>query len=69
VELDIRTDTRAAERIEVSAYYVVCEPLTNTTKHARASYAHVAVEQRDPSCTSRSATTASAAPIPPEART
>ena len=47
VELDIRTDTRAAPPIEVAAYYVVSEALTNTTKHARASYAHVTVEQRD----------------------
>ncbi|MFD1528319.1 sensor histidine kinase, partial [Pseudonocardia aurantiaca] len=47
VELDIRTDTRAAPPIEVAAYYVVSEALTNTTKHARASYAHVIVEQRD----------------------
>jgi signal transduction histidine kinase len=46
VELDIRTDTRAADPIEVAAYYVVSEALTNTTKHARASYAHVTVEQR-----------------------
>jgi signal transduction histidine kinase len=31
----------------MAAYYVVSEALTNTTKHARASYAQVAVEQRD----------------------
>ncbi len=47
VELDIRTDTRAPDPIEVAAYYVVSEALTNTTKHARATYAHVTVEQRD----------------------
>jgi signal transduction histidine kinase len=47
VELDIRTDTRAACRIEVAAYYVVSEALTNTTKHARASYAQVTLEQCD----------------------
>ncbi|MFD1534729.1 GAF domain-containing sensor histidine kinase, partial [Pseudonocardia aurantiaca] len=47
VELDIRTDTRPADRTEVAAYYVVSEALTNTTKHSRASYAYVAVEQRD----------------------
>jgi signal transduction histidine kinase len=47
VELDIRTETRCADPIEVAAYYVVSEALTNTTKHARASYAHVTVEQRD----------------------
>ena len=47
VELDIQTDTRAPDPIEVAAYYVVSEALTNTTKHARATYAHVTVEQRD----------------------
>jgi signal transduction histidine kinase len=47
VELDIRTQTRAADRIEVAAYYVVSEALTNATKHARASCARVAVEQRE----------------------
>ena len=47
VEIDIRTETRPAEQIEVAAYYVVSEALTNTTKHARASHAHVTVEQRD----------------------
>jgi signal transduction histidine kinase len=65
VELDIRTDTRPADPIEVAAYYVASEALTNTTKHAHASHAHITLEQRaTPSCTSRSATTASAAPIP-----
>ena len=47
VELDIQTETRPADPIEVAAYYVVSEALTNTTKHARASHAHVTVEQRD----------------------
>jgi signal transduction histidine kinase len=47
VELDIRTETRPADPIEVAAYYIVSEALTNTTKHARASCARVAVEQRD----------------------
>jgi GAF domain-containing protein len=46
VELDIRTQNRAADPIEVAAYYVVSEALTNATKHAHASYARVAVEQR-----------------------
>jgi signal transduction histidine kinase len=47
VELDIHTDTRHADRIEVAAYYVASEALTNTTKHARASHAHITLEQRD----------------------
>jgi signal transduction histidine kinase len=47
VEVDIGTDDRAAEPIEVAAYYVVSEALTNTAKHAHASSAHVAVERRD----------------------
>jgi signal transduction histidine kinase len=47
VEVDIRTEIRPTDRIEVAAYYVVSEALTNTTKHARASYARVAVDQRD----------------------
>jgi signal transduction histidine kinase len=47
VELDIRTETRSPDPIEVAAYYVVCEAITNTTKHARASRAYVALEQRD----------------------
>jgi signal transduction histidine kinase len=47
VELDTRIDTRPAEQIEVAAYYVVSEALTNTTKHAHASCVDVAVDERD----------------------
>ncbi|MEN3266605.1 sensor histidine kinase, partial [Pseudonocardia sp.] len=47
VELDIRTENRPANRIEVAVFYVVCEALTNTTKHARASCARVTVQQSD----------------------
>jgi signal transduction histidine kinase len=46
VELQIRTDDRADAPIEVAAYYVVSEALTNTTKHAHASHVQVAVEKR-----------------------
>jgi signal transduction histidine kinase len=34
------------ERVEVAAYYVVAETLTNAAKHARASRVRVAVEVR-----------------------
>jgi signal transduction histidine kinase len=47
VELDVRAGTRFPEPVEVAAYYVVSEALTNTTKHARASRTQVAVEERD----------------------
>jgi signal transduction histidine kinase len=47
VELDVRPGTRPARPIEVAAYYVVSEALTNTTKHARASSAQVVVEERN----------------------
>jgi signal transduction histidine kinase len=33
--------------VEVAAYYVISEALTNTVKHARASHARVAVHKRD----------------------
>ena len=46
VELDIRTETRPPEPVEVAAYYVVSEALTNTAKHARASVVRIAVEVR-----------------------
>ena len=35
--LDIATHARFPEPIEVAAYYVACEALTNAAKHARAS--------------------------------
>jgi signal transduction histidine kinase len=47
VELEIRTEDRADEPIEVAAYYVVSEALTNTTKHAHASHVQVTLERRD----------------------
>lgn len=37
VELDIITETRLPEPVEVAAYYVASEALANATKHARAS--------------------------------
>ena len=37
VDLDIRANGRLPEQVEVSAYYVVAEALTNAAKHARAT--------------------------------
>ena len=47
VELDVAAIARLPEPIEVAAYYVVSEALTNATKHAHASVVRVAVEERD----------------------
>ena len=47
VELEVRAETRLPEPVEVAAYYVVSEALTNTAKHAHASAVHVTVEARD----------------------
>ncbi|MDX6688852.1 MAG: hypothetical protein QOG15_309 [Solirubrobacteraceae bacterium] len=44
VELDVTVDKRLEERVEVAAYYVVSEALTNTAKHAQASVTEVRVE-------------------------
>ena len=47
VELDLQVDGRLAERVEVAAYYVVSEALTNAAKHARASNIRVDVAVED----------------------
>lgn len=47
VVLDVRLPGGVAESVEVAAYYVVAETLTNTTKHAEASRIDVTVELRD----------------------
>ena len=47
VELAVRAKTRLPEPVEVAAYYIVSEALTNTAKHAHASAVHVAVETHD----------------------
>lgn len=44
VELDVRIPARLPEPLEVTAYYVVAEALTNVAKHAHASVATVTVE-------------------------
>jgi GAF domain-containing protein len=47
VELDVQVEGRLPERVEVAAYYVVSEALTNAAKYAHASVVHVNVEARD----------------------
>jgi len=44
VELDVRGSARLPERVEVAAYYLVAEALTNAAKHAHASVVHVDAE-------------------------
>jgi signal transduction histidine kinase len=43
----VRVDRRLPERIEVAAYYVVSEALTNAARHAQASVVHVDAEAVD----------------------
>ncbi len=44
VGLDINIEGRPPERVEVTAYYIVSEALTNTAKHAHATMAHIDVD-------------------------
>jgi signal transduction histidine kinase len=44
VELDLRADRRLPERLEVAAYFVASEALTNAAKHSHASVVHLAFE-------------------------
>jgi signal transduction histidine kinase len=47
VEIEILVDARLPEAVEVAAYYIVSEALTNAAKHARASVVRVDVERRN----------------------
>jgi signal transduction histidine kinase len=49
VELDVRVEERLPDQVEISAYYIVAEALTNATKHSGASEVRVCVkvEQAD----------------------
>ena len=47
VALDLRTGERLPERIEVTAYYVVSEALTNAAKHSNATAVQVTVYAAD----------------------
>ena len=44
VELDVAIDRRLPEQIEIAAYYLVAEALTNTAKHSHASFVHVTIK-------------------------
>ena len=44
VRVDVLAEQRMPEHVEVSAYYVVTEALTNAAKHARASAVSIRVE-------------------------
>ena len=48
VELDVRAVPQLPERIEVAAYYVISETLTNAAKHANASVIQVRAETVGP---------------------
>ena len=47
VELDLCAELRLPEGVEVAAYYIVSEALTNAVKYAHASVIHVAIEVHD----------------------
>jgi PAS domain S-box-containing protein len=47
VALDLKLDARLEEPIEVAAYYIASEALTNTVKHAQASLVELHVDCRD----------------------
>jgi len=45
--VDVEVDGPLSPPVEVAAYYLVCEALTNVAKYAHASRASVAIERRD----------------------
>jgi signal transduction histidine kinase len=47
VELAVDVPDRLSEQVEVAAYYVVSEALTNATKHAQASVVNVDMREED----------------------
>ena len=65
VELDIGVDVQVPERVEVAAYYVVAEALTNAAKHAHASKVDVRVHTEGATLCLLFATTATVGLTPP----
>jgi signal transduction histidine kinase len=47
VQITVHTDARLPDGVEVAAYYLVSEALTNAAKHAHASVVHVSAETTD----------------------
>ena len=47
VELDVDVPIRLPDRVEVAAYYVVAEALTNTARHAHADEVKISVQAVD----------------------
>ena len=48
VDLDLQFDRRLPDSVEMAAYYIVAEALTNAAKHARASVVEVCAQVEDP---------------------
>jgi PAS domain S-box-containing protein len=47
IELDVRTDERLPQPIEIAAYFITSEAVANATKHANASRIDVSLAQRN----------------------
>jgi signal transduction histidine kinase len=47
VQLDLDAERRPPEPVEVAAFYVVSEALTNASKHAHASVLNVELDTHD----------------------
>jgi hypothetical protein len=62
VRLDVAVERRLPRQVEVAAYYVVAEALTNTAKYAHASEIRVRAEAEGPNLRLSMRTTASVEP-------